>query len=550
MLIAVTEFIFYLLTALVAARVAMTVTRERTQFRLAESTFQGLSTELSNRTINLQTTLEKLSLVHAKLENVDRNKTTFMGDIAHELRTPLSGIRSYSEILLSYEDLDVPTQREFLEIIQNESVRMSKIVNDMLNLIKLEAGNIKLALGKVSSPELIEECIKVMLPMAAAKNLSLDSRIPPVSIYIKADKGQVMQVLVNLVSNAVKFTQNGGITIGVALKEQWAEFFVTDSGDGIFPAEQEKIFDEFYRVLDNVPSQPTGTGLGLSICKKIVESHEGKITVESSIGKGSTFRFTIPLFFDGEKLPVTISEEMSTRRSEEFRPILVVIKNTVKRTCLRKSLENLGYNTFGATSSEKALSLLESSSVDIIITELNSSIDEIEPLLTLTASEKMPVYMSYFYVEPPELISLVITGYIWMPFDRHQILTLFESLKMPRKKISIVTPYMDESRLLQTILGIEGYATALASNDDKFVDNIISFLPEAIIIGTFAGEQIDIIVNKIKTTAKVANVPLILALKESPPRNVKLITLPAQGDRPLLFGLSPLVQKIESELFK
>ena len=430
--------------------------------------------------MNLQTTLDTLSLVHAKLQNVDRNKTTFLGNIAHELRTPLSGIRSYSEILLTYEDIDIPTQREFLEIIQNESVRMTTIVNDMLNLIKIGTGNIELALGKVSTSELIEECVKVMKPMAVAKNLTLESIIPPANIFIEADNGQVMQVLINLVNNAIKFTQYGGVTVGVVTKERFAEFFVTDSGEGIFPAEQEKIFDEFYRVLDNVPNRPGGTGLGLSICKKIVEFHEGTIGVESVIGKGSTFRFTIPLFADEERSLISASGEQIMHHPEEFRPILVVIRNTVKRMCLRKSLENIGYNTFGTASFEKACDMIKASPVEIIVTEVNSSMDGIEPLLSLAAAEKTPIYMSYFFPEPPELISLVITGYIWKPFDRHQLLPLLEPLKMPHKKIAIVSPDMDESRMLQMILGIEGYTTLLMSNDDKFIDSSISFHPGSI----------------------------------------------------------------------
>lgn len=550
MALAVAEFIFYLLTVWAAVSVAKTVNEERNRFRLAESTYSALSNELSNRTMNLQTALDTLSLVHTKLQNIDRNKTAFMGNIAHELRTPLSGIRSYSEILLTYEDLDVPTQREFLEIIQNESVRMSTIVNEMLNLIKIESGNIALVLGKVSCSELIEECVKVMKPMAAAKKLSLESSVSPVSIYIKADKGQVMQVLINLLNNAIKFTQIGGIAVGVTLKEQFAEFFVTDSGEGIFPDEQEKIFDEFYRILDNVPNQPAGTGLGLSICKKIVEFHEGTIGVTSVIGKGSTFRFTIPLFFDEKQSVISSSGEMLIHQHEKFRPILVVIRDTVKRMCLRKSLENVGYSTFGTSSFEKACALIKSSPVDIIVTEINSNMDDIEPLLTLAAAEKTLLYMSYFYTEPPELISLVITGYIWMPFDRHQLLPLLEPLKIPHKKITIVSADMDESRMLQTILGIEGYKTALSSNDDKFIDSCLAFLPEAIIIGTFENDQIDALVKKVRATAKVANVPLILVLREKPNKNAKLVTVPIQGDRPLLFGLSPLVQKIEGDLLK
>lgn len=544
------EFLFYTLTALAASTIARTIAKERSQFRLAETTFQGLSSELSTRTMNLQTALDSLSMVHATLQSLDRNKTAFFGNIAHEFRTPLSGIRSYSEILLTYEDLDIPTQREFLEIIQNESIRLTTLVNDLLNLIKIETGNIELALGRVSSTELIEESIKLMQPMAAAKKLNLVSDTPAECIYLKADSGQVKQVLINLLNNAIKFTQQGGITVGVVAREQFAEFFVADSGEGVFTDEQEKIFDEFYRVLDNVPNRPPGTGLGLSICKKIVEFHEGRIWVESSIGKGSTFRFTIPLFMAEEHLQTVDEKKVHIDRPDEFRPILVAMRNTVKRMCLRKSLENVGYKTFGAASYEKACLFAKSSPVDIIVADISSKMDDIKPLLAIANAEGIPFYMGHFYAEPPEIITLVINGYLWMPVDQLQLLPLLESLSLQRKKIFIFSSDMDESRLLQMILGIEGYTTSLSSNDGNFLHSCISFLPEAIIIGSFEEDQIDSIIKEIRATEQIANLPLMLVLKEKPPRNIKLVTLPPQGEKPLLFGLSPLVQKIEGELFK
>ncbi|MFA7404676.1 MAG: HAMP domain-containing sensor histidine kinase [Pelobacteraceae bacterium] len=548
--IAVPEFLFYMVTAWTATRVARTISQERSQFQLAESTFQGLSNELSSRAINLQTTLDTLTLVHTKLQNIDRSRTVFLGNIAHELRTPLSGIMAYSEILLTYDDLDIPSQREFLKIINDDSVRMTTLVNDILNSLKIESGHLRLALNRVRSSELIEECINALRPMAAAKELTLEASIASGSIFIHADKNQVKQVLVNLVNNAIKYTQQGGVTVGVAVKGRFAEFFVTDTGEGIFPTEQEKIFDEFYRVLDNVSNRPPGTGLGLSICKKIVDVHEGTIGVESSIGKGSTFRFTIPLYLHEDQLHRDEPGERLIRRHTDVRRILVVVRNTVKSTFLMKSLEDVGYNTIGAYSYEKAYDLLAITPVDIIISDLSLSVEDNEPLLTRAASEKIPFYQSYFYVEPPGLISQVITGYIWSPFDRYQLLPLLESLKMPHKKISIISPDMDESRMLQMILGVEEYKTALSSNDDTLLPSCISFLPEAIIIGTFELDQVDRIVREIRSSANLANVPLILALKVPPPGNVTLIAVPAQGDRSLLFGLSPLVQKIEGELFK
>ena len=339
------EVACYLLTTWAATRIAAARAEEKRRFSLAETTFQGLGNELSHRTTNLQTAYDVLSQAHTRLQDLDRNKTAFLANIAHELRTPLSSIRAYSEILLTYDDLDSANQREFTEIIQNESVRMTNLVNELLNLVKIETGKIELAAGKVDAVEVIGECIGIMKAMAVAKGLTLEA--PPVSdtVCVNADAGQLKQVLINLINNALKFTRHGGVTVGVVLQGPSAEFFVADTGEGIFPEEQEKIFQEFYRVLDSVPNRPAGTGLGLSICRRIVEIHGGTMSVESEVGKGSTFRFTIPLFASEKPLFVTESGVHPKRDQGELRPILVVCGTTVKWMCLRKSLEEVGYKT-------------------------------------------------------------------------------------------------------------------------------------------------------------------------------------------------------------
>jgi len=547
---AATELICYAITTWGAAVMARSVAMERNQFRLAEAAFQGLSNELSHRSLNLQATLDALSQAHSKLQYLDRNKTTFLANIAHELRTPLSGIRSYSEILLTYDDLEVSTQREFLEIIQNESVRLTNLVNDLLNLIKIETGNIELAIGRVDGAELIERCIKVMKPTAEAKGLALESSVPHENVFIKADPGQMTQVIINLLNNAVKFTQQGGITVKVRPKGEFAEFSVTDSGEGLFPDEQEKIFDEFYRVLDSVPNRPAGTGLGLSICKKIVEFHGGIISVESRIGAGSTFSFTIPLFGRDDHALMIDPEKRARRIPEEFRPILVVMRNTVKRMCLRKGLENVGYKTYGAVTYEKAGDLVKSSPVDLIIGEITDNADGLELLSNTAHREGTPFYMAHFHAEPPEVISMAVNGYIWKPFERHQLLQALKSLPMKRNRITIISPDMDESRMLQMLLGVEGYTISLFSNDARLVHSCTEFNPDVIIIGSFDEQHLGTIVRGIKATEQVANIPLILALAEKPRGHIKLVTTPLQDDKPLLFGLSPLIQEIEGAIFK
>jgi len=546
---AATEFVLYLLTAWTAASVATTVSKERALFRISQSTFQGLCNDLTIKANNLQATLDTLTLVQNRLKNTDRCRTLFLGNIAHELRTPLSGIRAFSEILLTHEDLDMKSQREFLNFINNDCIRMATLVNDILTSLKIQTGNLEHTLNKVGTSELINECIIAMRPMAIAKGLTLESSITSDNIFINADKNQVIQVLINLINNAIKYTDEGGVTVGVGLKGCFAEFFVIDSGEGIFPSEQKMIFDEFYRVLDNAANRPIGSGLGLSICKKIVEVHGGMIGVESSIGNGSTFRFTIPIFNE-KPFQMDESGEMVTHQHKDSGRILLIARHLVKCLCLTRSLEDAGYKVITTYNYEKAHDILMYTNVNLIISDLGLTIGNNDPLLSQAASKMIPFYQSYFHVEPPGIINQFITGYIWSPFNRSQILPILETLNLPRKKICIISSNMEESRILQTVLSFENYKTELLNNNDEFFTSRRSFLPEAIIIGTFETDQIDLIVDKIKSNSTVANVPLILALKAPPPRDIKLITAPAQGDTSLLFGISPLVQIIEEEMLK
>ena len=354
-----------------------------------------------------------------------------------------------------------------------------------------------------------------------------------------------------MINNAIKFTRQGGVTVGCRRNGPSAEFFVADTGEGIFAEEQEKIFQEFYRVLDSVPNRPAGTGLGLSICKKIVEIHGGTISVESAVGKGSTFRFTIPLFPSAEPLFMKEPGGNPKRHHDELRPILVVIRTTVKWMCLRKSLEEVGYKTLGVLTYEKACALVKYTPVELIIAEISNNRDGLESLSALAHSEGTPFFMASFHVSPPEIISLPITGYISKPFSGYQILPLIESFKKKKRMtFAIVSSDMDESRMLQMILGTDGHTTTLCSTVDALIHSGASPPPDAVIIGSFEEELLDTIVDRIKANKVLAHSPLFLVIEDKPASHIKLVTAPLQDNKPLLFGLSPLIQQIEKELLK
>ncbi len=543
------EIMAYPLSGLAIARLAMTMNDERERYVMAESTFQGLNNDLTQQAMNLQATLTALSQANDKLQKIDRDKTNFLGNVAHELRTPLSAIRSYSEILQSYDDLEDETRQEFLRIIQDESVRLSNLINDVLSVTKIESGKMDLNVSRVIPGQLIEECFKVMTPMAHEKGLLLEADIPDSNLCVMGDRNQLLQVLINLVHNAIKFTADGVVTVGVIPRDGMIEFFVNDTGEGIFPEERERVFEQFYRILGNVPNRPVGSGLGLSICKNIVEYYGGSIAVDSEVGKGSRFYFTIPLYSEQAHSESVTTVNTKLHQPNDFRPFLVFTNNTVKRQAIRKSLEELGYITLAATSMQSARSLTNRMTIDLIIADICIGHDELQALENWTRLENIPLFVAYFHVHHSGATTLAIDDYIRKSFDKDQVLGVMGRLKKPHARITIISQDSNESRILQVTLGIEGYNTTLFSDMNAAVQACLMSPPDGIVIGSLTEMDIDLLTDRLKEHHPTAAIPRFLVTDMHFDGHAKLITLPLRSSRPMAHGLSPLISMIESELF-
>lgn len=253
-----------------------------------------------------------LKNAYEELKELDQMKDNFLSTVSHELRTPLTSIKGFAEILLSYEEEDKETQREFLTIINDESDRLTRLIDDFLDLARIEAGQQRWENTELAIPEVVEMAINATHALFAQKELKkdvdLEADLPPTW----GDKDRLVQVVTNLLSNAIKFTPEGGeIKVKAqVLKGSKAEgvsdmlrVSVSDTGIGIAPDEREKVFEKFTQVGDTLTDKPKGTGLGLSIAKEIVEHYGGRIWVESELSKGSTFYFTLPVV---EKIEVEV----------------------------------------------------------------------------------------------------------------------------------------------------------------------------------------------------------------------------------------------------
>lgn len=231
-------------------------------------------------------------------------KSDFVSKASHELRTPLSSIRAYVEMLVDGEATDEESRQEFYRIIQDEAERLGRLIDNMLNISRIEAGIIQIERETVDMKQVIERAMHTLEPQARDKEISLSTRLAAIDLCIEGDADMLYQVVLNLTSNAVKYTPEGGrITISADSDNLTRSLVVTvaDTGLGIPPDALPKLFDKFFRV-ENYKRIAKGTGLGLSLCKHIVETvHHGQIGVDSKLGMGSKFWFSIPMRYAGSQ---------------------------------------------------------------------------------------------------------------------------------------------------------------------------------------------------------------------------------------------------------
>ena len=258
-------------------------------YRQLQSLTETLEQKVDERTVELKAANEKL-------RQLDTMRTTFISVVSHELRTPLTGLKGYLENML--EGLTGPIvekQKHYLGRMKYNVERLTRMVNDLLDLSRIDAGHVVLDRTALSIPEVVFEVMETMQPLAKSKSITLSIEHDTGLTKIKADRDKLHQILINLIQNAIKFTPSEGvITVRTRLSGEYAQLAVVDTGCGIDPSEIGKVFTRFYRG-KNIASHERGAGLGLAITQSLVKLHGGDIWVESVLGQGSSFVFTIPI---------------------------------------------------------------------------------------------------------------------------------------------------------------------------------------------------------------------------------------------------------------
>jgi two-component system phosphate regulon sensor histidine kinase PhoR len=225
-------------------------------------------------------------------------KTDVVSHVSHELRTPLSSIKAYAELLVDGEATDDKTRSEFYHIIQAEADRLSRLIDNILNISRIESGMTKVSRKAVSLNGLLKQVLEVGMPSAREKQITLVDNVTPVFCSIEADRDMIYQAALNLLSNAIKYTPAGGtVRLSLAADESTNELtvLVTDTGVGIPPEAMKHLFEKFFRV-EQHKNMAKGSGLGLNLTRQIIEGiHKGRMIVKSEPGKGSTFGFALPI---------------------------------------------------------------------------------------------------------------------------------------------------------------------------------------------------------------------------------------------------------------
>ena len=471
-------------------------------------------------------------------KEVDRMKTDFISTVSHELRTPLTSILGFASIVKEkLEENIFPLAnisnaaaknpkvrkttrrvRENIDIIIAEAERLTTLINDVLDIAKMEAGKIEWNPQPIDLEEVLERSLAATDGLFAGTSLEIRRQVEPDLPLAIADRDRIIQVAINLISNAVKFTKRGSVTCRISRDGDFAVFCVSDTGIGIVREDLDKIFQKFQQVGETLTNKPKGTGLGLPICKQIVEHHGGRIWAESEFGKGSTFCFTLPLGLAGEKLNLP-SQVLETEEIENLvrqlqeradatvnpgdrsqKTILVADDDPSIRELLRQSLESLGYGIREAKDGLDAIAQVKIHKPDLILLDVMmpqiGGFDVAAVLKSDPETASIPIVILSIVEDREQGYRLGVDRYLTKPIDTKELLRDIGRLLArgnSDKKILVVDRNASALRTLSEVLQAQGYQVCEASESEECIEKAVSLKPGMIIVDSLLSKEHNLI---------------------------------------------------------
>jgi CheY-like chemotaxis protein len=427
---------------------------------------------------------------------VERLKNEFISTVSHELRTPMTSIKGYTDLLfLGMAGGLTDAQRNFLQIIKSNADRLTALVNDILDISRIETGRIRLNIESLDPIEIVEGIIVSFEEQYRDKGLFLTWEKPDELPQVRGDAARITQVLSNLLANAWHYTEEGGVTVSARPVDGFVQVDVSDTGIGISADDLDRIWDRFYRVDHPVVQEAGGTGLGLSIVRMFVEMLGGEIWVESQVGAGSTFSFTMPL--PSTEVPEPSVELLSTETAPVVsrRPkILVVEDDRDLALLLRRQLESDGYQVLLAGSGEDALWLAREEQPQLIT--LDIMLPDIDGFVVLERLKAHPLTMAIPVViasvvgetETEKGYALGAVDYVVKPFEEEKLLQAVRQglasldTKPQSPKLLVVDDDPDILGLMHEALSFHGYEVFTAANGREALDRVPQVRPDLILL--------------------------------------------------------------------
>ena len=431
-------------------------------------------------------------MLHAKeeAERGSKFKDQFLSTMSHELRTPLNAVLGFSDLLADerYGPLN-DRQRRYVDHIHTGGKHLLKLISDILDLSKIEAGRMELGREDVTVASAFGEVISALHPLAEKKSQTLLQQVEP-HLHVNADAMRFKQVLMNLAGNAIKFTpESGRIELGARQVDEQVRVEVRDNGPGIPPDQQQRIFEAFVR-LTQTGSATEGTGLGLAITSRLVELHGSKLGIESRPGEGTCFYFSLPLIAIARDLPGQTSMPMP--RARKAPRILVIEDNEVTGQLIQSQLTSSGYETLKCAQPERAREMAAEHQPDAITLDLlMQPVHGLEVLLQLKndpRTSKIPVIVVTIVDQPSVGTALGADEYLIKPVDKATLLAAVERcLKSrggaaPARTILVVEDDLSTLEVIVELLKAYGYAVSTATDGEQARGCVAHALPELVIL--------------------------------------------------------------------
>jgi len=482
-----------------------------------------------------------------RLRELDKMKTEFMSTVSHELRTPLTSVLGFAKIIKkrlgdvvfplvntgdNKVDRAVRQVKDNLDIIISEGERLTTLINDVLDLAKMEAGRVEWEMEPLSVEEIIDRAAAATTSLFEQRGLELNKEMQQDLPRVPGDRDRLIQTIINLISNAVKFTTQGSVTCRATVVGNDVEVSVIDTGIGIAREDQGKVFEKFKQIGDTLTDKPKGTGLGLPICKQIVEQHGGRIWVHSEPGQGSTFSFTLPVFKEPEAEPgKSIDLDSLVKQLQDYakdgtsglswsgKEILLVDDDAGIRSLLRQELEAVGYNIREAKDGMEAISQVKKERPDLIILDVMmpgmSGFDTAAVLKNNPQTADIPVVILSVLEDKDRGYRIGADRYFTKPYNTDYLLDEIEVLLSKgssRKKVLVVDEDRSTFKTISDALEVRGYTVVEANKGIECIKKALSEQPDMIIIDTLCSEK----TNLVKTLCfeKGLNNVVFIMLKE------------------------------------